>query len=82
MELIDQVTWCSRAIRTSTAQKNADTIPCQDQDHRPPTSGGTSVDNATQVGKCREILTMSRSVSRSGAYLHWEVCSTSKSHPM
>src|SRR2546425_1213347 len=30
IELIDQVTWCRKAIRTRLAQKNAVTAPCQD----------------------------------------------------
>ena len=44
IELTDQVTWCSNAIRTSPAQKNADSAPAQDQVIRPPrTAGATSV---------------------------------------
>src|SRR5665811_1286620 len=47
IELIDQVTWCSRAIRTSEPQKNAVTAPCHDQEIRPPSSGGKSRETRT-----------------------------------
>ena len=67
IELIDQVMWCSSAMRTNVAQKNADSKPCHDHYHRPSISAGASIEITTMVGKCREIFTMSASASRSGA---------------
>ena len=40
IELVDQVTWCSAAMRTSPAQKNAVSAPHQDQVIRPPSRTG------------------------------------------
>src|SRR5918999_829112 len=82
IELIDQVTWCSIATRTRLAQKNAVSAPCHDMVQRPPAIGGTSRDTATHNGNWREIRTMSRSLSRSGAYRRGGVCSGLKSQPM
>src|ERR1700745_284757 len=45
-ELIDQVTWCSRATRTRLAQKNAVSAAWNDIPHRPPIIAGDSRDNA------------------------------------
>src|SRR5437764_7732952 len=42
IELIDQVTCCSSAIRTSPAQNSAVTAPCTDIDQSPPISAGAS----------------------------------------
>ena len=42
IELIDQVTWCSTATRTSPAQKNAVSAPHQDIVIRPPITAGAS----------------------------------------
>ena len=39
-ELIDQVTWCSSAMRTRLAQKKAVSAPCQVSPHSPPISAG------------------------------------------
>src|ERR1017187_4872941 len=61
MELIDQVTWCRKAIRTRLAQKNAMTAPCHDMDHRPPIRAGASREKATSQGKAREMRWMSSS---------------------
>src|SRR5947209_11578054 len=69
IELIDQVTWWTRAMRTSPAQKNAETMPHHDQVSRPPRIAGTTSEASTSEGKDLEIRTMSRSLRRSGAYL-------------
>ena len=50
MELIDQVTWCSSAIRTRLAQKKAVSAPCQDSPHSPPISAGSSSEIPTSAG--------------------------------
>src|SRR5690242_11970889 len=42
IELIDQVTWWIRPMRTTVPQKNAVSAPCQDQVIRPPSTGGSS----------------------------------------
>src|SRR6266581_2029394 len=55
IELIDQVTWCSRQIRTRLAQKNAVSAPAMDIDHRPPIRAGASSEMPAQRGKAREI---------------------------
>src|SRR5258708_39287990 len=45
-ELIDQVTWCSRQMRTRLAQKKAVSAPAMEIDHRPPIRAGASSDTA------------------------------------
>src|SRR5689334_9867529 len=82
IELIDQVTWCSSPTRTSEPQKNAVSAPCQDQVISPPRAAGSSIESSTKAQKFLEIRTRSGSLSRSGAYLRWLVCSSSKSQPM
>src|SRR5690606_4735271 len=69
IELIDQVTWCSRPTRTSVPQKNAVSAPCQDQVSSPPSSAGRSRLIRDQSQRRRLIRTMSGSFIRSGAYL-------------
>jgi hypothetical protein len=81
IELIENVTWWRRATRTRLPQKKAVSAPCQDHDHSPPTSGGSSIDRTTQSGKARETRRMAESLQRSGANFSSEVCSTSKSQP-
>src|SRR6266536_162528 len=66
IELMDHVTWCSAATRTSVAQKNAVTAPGQDIDHRPPIAAGSSSETATILGNDKEMRRISRSASRSG----------------
>ena len=66
-ELIDQVTWCSRAMRTRPAQKNAVSAPCHDQVISPPITAGPSSEIETSSGKSRSMRLMSLSASRSGA---------------
>src|SRR3954447_22159783 len=80
IELIDQVTWCSRLTRTSEPQKNAVSAPCHDQVSSPPATAGAASETTTQTGNCLEIRTMSRSFIRSGAYLRCGVCSGLNSH--
>src|SRR5690349_25026786 len=53
IELIDQVTWCSRETRTSDAQKKAVSAPCQLIDQSPPMTAGSSIEPATMSGKAR-----------------------------
>ena len=48
IELIDQVVWCSSAMRTSEPQKKAVSIPCQLQVTRPPTAAGSSRETSTR----------------------------------
>lgn len=82
IELMAKVTWCNTAIRTKLPQKNAVTAPCHDHDHKPPASGGSSMDNATQAGNARERRRMVRSRHRSGANLFAEVaCLRSNNQP-
>src|SRR6266851_324435 len=80
-ELIDQVTWCSRQIRTRLAQKNAVTAPGQDIDHRPPISAGASIVTATQPGNHRDTPETSGSASRSGTNFSRDVRSDLNSQP-
>src|SRR5580704_9299221 len=82
MELIDQVTWCSSAIRTRLPQKNAVSAPCQDIPHRPPISAGSSRDTATIAGKSLSTALIRRSASRSGENFSCEVLFGSNSQPM
>src|SRR3954451_2387284 len=81
IELIDQVTWCSSAMRTRLAQKNAVSAPEIDQDQRPPMTAGARSETATSSGNIRDTLTMSLSLSRSGAYCRCGVCSVSNNQP-
>ena len=67
IELIAQVTWCSSEIRTSPAQKNALSAPCQDQVTSPPARAGASSEVIVISGKNRSTRAMSLSASRSGA---------------
>jgi hypothetical protein len=55
IELIDQVMWCSTAIRTSPAQKNAVRAPQNDIVIRPPRTAGASRLTAVHSGNCRLI---------------------------
>jgi len=79
--LIDQVTWCSRQIRTRLAQKNAVSAPAMDIDHSPPISAGASSDTATRPGNHREMRLTSLSASRSGQNLACDVRFGLKSQP-
>src|SRR5207248_11713763 len=72
-ELMDQVTWCSRQIRTRLAQKNAVRAPASDIDHRPPIRAGASSETTTQSGKVLETRRMGGSASRSGQNFCCEV---------
>src|SRR5882757_3210351 len=62
-ELIDQVTWCSRQMRTRLAQKNAVSAPAMDIDQRPP----------IRAGNHREMRLTSLSARRSGQNLACDV---------
>src|ERR1017187_1474379 len=81
-ELMDQVVWCSRQIRTRLPQKNAVTAPCQDIDHRPPIRAGPSKETATMAGNQRWAAEMSSSASQSGQNFWCEDTSRSNSQPM
>src|SRR5262249_57139154 len=65
-ELMDQVTWCSRQIRTRLAQKNAVRAPASDIDHRPPITAGATSDTAAHSGKALETRRRLVSASRAG----------------
>src|SRR3954447_20840527 len=67
IELIDQVTWCSSAMRTRPAQNNADSAPCQDQVTTPAINAGNVTDAITIGGKSLSTRLTSLSASRSGA---------------
>src|ERR1700733_527774 len=82
MELIDQVTWCSRATRTRLPQKKAVIAPCKDIPHRPPMSAGSSSETATIAGNDRSTRLILRSASRSGENFSCEVLLGSNSQPM
>src|SRR3954466_3408744 len=82
IELIDHVTWCSSATRTSEPQKNAVNAPHQDIVTRPPISGGSARDKAVPRTNWREIARIAPSLIRSGAYLSCGVCSSSNIQPM
>jgi hypothetical protein len=69
IELIDQVTWCSSATRTSEPQKNAVKAPHQDIVTSPPISGGSARDTTVHSTNCRETARRAGSLIRSGAYL-------------
>ena len=79
IELIDQVTWCSRKTRTSEAQKNAVSAPCQDQVIRPPSTAGASSENAGAGRRGRPARC--RVGEQVGRVLRWSVCSMSNSQP-
>src|SRR5258708_7824966 len=66
-EVIDPVTWWSRAIRTRVAQKKAVSAPDHDMVIRPPSNAGASTDVSARAGKSRSTRNMSRSAIRSGA---------------
>jgi hypothetical protein len=80
-ELIDQVTWCSRATRTRPAQKNADHAPAQEPVTRPPISAGAARLTKAQTTKSLLVATRAPSLSRSGAYRSWLVLRRSNSQP-
>ena len=82
IELIDQVTWCSSATRTSPAQKNAVSAPHQDQLTRPPMQRGQAEADQRQQQEQPVDGAMSRSASRSGAKRRALVLSRSNSQPM
>jgi len=81
IELIDQVTWCSRPTRTRLAQKNADSAPAQDIVISPPSTAGSPKLTSTSSGNTFSIRTIALSCSRSGVNRFWLVCSTSNSQP-
>src|ERR1700729_4339407 len=82
IELIDQVTWCRKEIRTRLAQKNAVTAPSQDQAQSPPISAGARNDAAISPGNQRSIRRMSSSASQSGQNFSWDVRVGSNIQPM
>src|SRR5918994_7531919 len=63
IELIDQVTWCSRPTRTRVPQKKAVSAPCQDHVSRPPTAAGSRSETMTSQGKALLMRRMSSSLS-------------------
>src|SRR5215472_4561015 len=78
IELIDQVTWCSRVTRTRPAQKNISMAACQDQTpgeecQKPPMTAGPSSVNATIPANQSSTLWMFLSASRSGVNFSCEV---------
>ncbi|CAM5694418.1 hypothetical protein SMICM304S_09112 [Streptomyces microflavus] len=82
IELIDHVTWCSSATRTSEPQKKAVAAPHHDIVTRPPTSGGIASETIVKERKWREIPRIAGSLIRSGAYFCCGVCSSSNIHAM
>ena len=82
IELIDQVTWCSRPTRTSPPHRNAVSAPHHDQLSRPPSNAGTPRLTAVRSTNCRSTAATSRSASRSGANRRALVLSRSNSQPM
>src|ERR1700739_4294789 len=66
-ELMEKVTWWSRATRTRLPQKKAQRAACPDQTQSPPHAGGGRIERAPQTGSEREIPEMTRSLQRSGA---------------
>src|SRR2546429_7465473 len=72
-ELMDQVTWCSRQIRTRLAQKNAVSAPYHDIDHSPPIRAGPSSEMAAKSGRVLEIRRMVVSASGAGQDFSCEV---------
>ena len=82
IELVDQVTWCSTAMRTRPAQKNAVNAPHHDRVTRPPMTPGRNSEMIV-VSQNRPLTrTMSLSASRSGAKRCLLVKSRSNSQPM
>jgi stearoyl-CoA desaturase (delta-9 desaturase) len=65
--LLHHVTWCSKAIRTRPAQKNADSAPAQDQVTNPAMTAGRPTERITIGTKSLSMRRMSRSATRSGA---------------
>src|ERR1700728_4545499 len=82
VELMDEITWCRTSTRTRLAQKNAATAPCQDQDHRPPMTAGAASEMMTSSVKCREILAILASATRSGQNFACDVWLPSNIQPM
>src|SRR5437762_9960012 len=68
IELIDQVTWCSRKIRTSEAQKNADRAAPHDMWISPAIAGGRNTDTSSHSTNSWSTVRMSLSCNRSGVY--------------
>jgi hypothetical protein len=66
-ELIDQVTWCSSATRTSPAQKNAVQAPVQLAVTRPPMTAGSARLRKAHRMNSRLVRRSAVSLSRSGA---------------
>ncbi len=81
IELIDQVTWCSRNTRTSDAQKKADSAAPHDRWIAPAIAGGSSSDSSSHTGKSLSTKRMSLSPMRSGVYLSRLVCISSNIQP-
>src|SRR3954454_5656080 len=82
IELMHQVTWCRRAMRTSAPQKNPVAAPHHDMVSSPPRAAGGSREVATQTGKRRLTRLMSLSATRSGQNLSGDVRLLSNSQPM
>src|ERR1700728_4946588 len=86
IELVDQVTWCSRVMRTRLAQKSALMAPCQDQApdafQKPPISAGAMSVKATRAGNQLSTTRTFRSASRSGVNFSCEVWFGSNSQTM
>ena len=82
MELTDQVTWCSSAMRTRPAQKKQVSAPLHDMVIRPPITAGPKIETSVQTQKYLLCRAMSLSASRSGAKRCWLVESRSKIQPM
>src|ERR1700722_15849658 len=84
IELIDQVTWCSRVTRTRLAQKNASMAACQEKTpaevQKPPMTAGPRRGKAAMAGKSLLTVWMLLSPSRSGANFSFEVSFGSNSH--
>ena len=80
-ELMDQVTWWNRPIRTIVAQKKAAIAPGQDMVSRPPASGGSSTELATHAGYSRQARTIPGSASKSRAYSCSSACTESMIQP-
>ncbi|CAM5591637.1 hypothetical protein SVIOM342S_08579 [Streptomyces violaceorubidus] len=60
IELIDQVTWCSNATRTSEPQKNPVNAPHQDIVTSPPISAGSARDTTVHRTNWRETASQCR----------------------
>ena len=66
-ELIDQVTWWSRAIRTSPAHTSAIRAPTHDPEMAYPMAKGMANEASARRGNSFPISTRSRSFNMSGA---------------